>query len=66
MNIILTALLFTWCTYNTWSIHHNYNRIKTSNKIDNLTHKALELHNLRLQRIEKILKLEEENESEEM
>lgn len=55
MRDILLALALTWALYNTWDIHHNYKADKRSNLIDKMTLKVLQIHNERLEDIEKQL-----------
>lgn len=68
MRDILLAVALTWCLWLTWDMHHNYKQDKRSNVVDKLTLGVLQIHNKRLDYIDKKLGINsekgEENEGE--
>lgn len=68
MRDILLAVALAWCLWLTWDMHHNYKQDKRSNVVDKLTLGVLQIHNKRLDYIDKKLGINsekgEENEGE--
>lgn len=58
MRDILLALALTWCLYNSFTQHHNFNQDKRGNLIDKMTLRILQIHNARLKRLEDALGIE--------
>lgn len=61
MRDFILAVALTWCLYNTWLVNHNYKGDKRSNVIDQMTLKILKIHCDRLDKIEKLLRIENDD-----
>lgn len=58
MRDILLAIALIWCLWNTYNQFHNFNNDKNGNLIDKMTLKILQIHNKRLDRLERAAGLE--------
>lgn len=56
---IIISVLALWCLYNTLVIKHNYRQDRRGDIIDKSTVKILQIHNKRLDRLEKKLDIKE-------
>lgn len=53
MRDILLAIALTWCLWNTFDLHHNYEQDKRSNLIDKMTLRVLQIHSEKIEKLEK-------------
>ena len=60
MRDILLAVALTWCLWLTYDLHHNRKQDQRSNLIDKMTLKVLQIHNKRLDYIDKYLGIKSE------
>lgn len=59
MREIIINIVALWCLYNTLVIKHNYRQDRRSDNIDKSIVKILQIHNKRLDRLEKKLDIKE-------
>lgn len=63
MRDILLAVALIWCLWLTYDLHFNHKQDKRSNLVDKMTLAVLQIHQRRLDYIDKVLGVNSENDS---